>query len=181
MPRQISDDEYMYLQGKRQVADFVENIYNNPQLNKEAKRLIKKAYPQVQIPDLDIEDRVEERLAGIERERNEAEAAKRQAQDNEEWQGRRKKTQSDYGFTDEAMKDLEQFMVDRNIGDYEVAAAYKAQRDPKPSEAQFDSFKWNHEKTPGWAEIAKDPEEWGRNEILQAIRKDQAREKGRSW
>jgi len=181
MPRNISDEEYMFLQGKRQIADFVESIYNDPSLSTDAKRLIKRKYPQIQIPDLDIQDRVDERLNAIEKERMDGEAAKQSAADQERWQGERSKVQKDYGFTDEAMTDLEKMMLERNIGDYEVAASYKAQRDPKPSEAQFDSFKWNHEKQPGWAEIAKDPEGWGRNEILKAIHTDQNAQKGRGW
>src|SRR5580698_1927558 len=59
MPRTISDEEYKYLQDKRMTADFVESIYNDPQLNKEAKRLIKRKYPNLAIPDFDLETKVE--------------------------------------------------------------------------------------------------------------------------
>ena len=73
MPRTIPDEEYTFLQGRRQIADFVESIYNDPQLTKEAKALIKKKYPKWQIPDYDIEERLEQRLAAEKKERDDRE------------------------------------------------------------------------------------------------------------
>lgn len=179
MPRNISDEEYGFLQGKRQIADFVESIYNDPNLSREAKALIKKKYPQLQIPDYDIEERVERRLAEAEKQRTDQEAARAREADEAHWREQRGQIQKRYNFTDEAMTDLEKMMIDRNIGDYEVAASYKAQRDPKPSDATFDTFRWNHDKQPGFADIARDPEGWGRGEIMKALRADQERERGR--
>jgi len=63
MPKEVSDEEYAYLMGRKQVADFIEPIYNDPVLSKDAKRLIKKKYPNVKIPDLEIEEMVEKRFA----------------------------------------------------------------------------------------------------------------------
>ena len=181
MPRQIADEEYTFLRNRAQVADFVESIYNDPALNKEAKRLIKKKYPQMQIPDLDIEDRVEARFAE-EKTRRDEQAAKddkaKQDADEQKWKDRRKEIQDEYGFTDDAMKDLEKMMVERNIGDYEVAASFKASRDPKPSDSDFETGRWDYPSTPGFEQIAKDPEAWGRNEILKALNSDKSRQKG---
>lgn len=177
MPRQVSDEEYQFLQGRRQVADFVESIYNDPALTKEAKQLIKKKYPNLQIPDLDIEARVEQRLEQDRRDREEREQAQVAERDERSFQEVRNKTQKQYGFTDKAMEDLEKLMVDRNVGDYDIAAQYMASKEPKPSEATFNDGRWNHDKAPGFAEIAKDPEGWGRNEILKALYNDQERAK----
>ena len=178
MPRHVSDEEYMFLQGKRQIADFVESIYNDPSLSKDAKRLIKRKYPQLQIPDFDIEERVEERLAAAEKERVDAEAARQREADKKHWDEQRGRTQKQYGLTSEGMENLENWMLEHNVGDYDVAASYRVAKDPKPSSATFDSVKWNHDKQPGFAEIAKDPEEWGRNEIMKAIKTDQDRARG---
>lgn len=177
MPRQVSDEEFAFLQGRRQVADFVEGIYNDPQLTREAKALIKKKYPNLQIPDYDVEARVEERLT---KDREEREKEKREEQERAaqtSFQNLRKQTQDKYGFTDEAMTELEKLMVERNVGDYEVAASYMAAQNPKPSEATFSDGRWNHTKAPGFAEIAKDPENWARSEILTALHIDQERAK----
>jgi hypothetical protein len=176
--REIEDEEYNFLQQRRSVADFVESIYNDPTLNREAKALIKRKYPQLNIPDYDLEEKVTARLDKEKTDREEAESKKRQKEEDDRISNMRKKTKDEYGFTDDAMKRLEDMMVERNIGDYEVAASYMASKTPKTSEPTFDSQHWHHERAPGFAEIAKDPEAWGRNEIMQAINKDEQRQKG---
>lgn len=180
MPRQINDDEYNYLQSRRQVADFVESIYNDPQLNREAKSLIKKKYPSLQIPDYDLENKIEDRFAKDRREREEAEEKKRQEEEDEKFSKLRAKTQKDYGFTEDAMKRMESMMVERNIGDYEAAAALMASKEPKTSDTSSDwhGGRWDHDKQEGWADIAKDPEGYARKEIMGAIHRDQERERG---
>ena len=177
MPRTIDDNEYNHLLGRKQIADFVETIYNDPALSREAKALIKKKYPQMQIPDYDIEQKVEERLAADRKEREDRENEKRQQDDQQHFQNLRKSTQDKYGFTDKAMEELEQFMVDHNVGDYEVAAGYKAAKEPRPSDVTFNDGRWNHDKAPNFAEVAKDPEGWGRNEILKSLYADEERRK----
>lgn len=177
MPRTISDQEYEFLQQKRVTADFVEGIYNDPVLNKEAKALIKKKHPNLQIPDYDIEQKVEARFAAERKERDDARKAAEDKAADERWRGERAKVQKEYGFTDDAMKDLEGWMQDKGVGDYEVAASYRAARTPKPIEAEWDESRWHHERAPGFAEIAKDPEAWGRTELLSAIRRGQERQR----
>jgi hypothetical protein len=181
MPRQIEDQEYAFLKNRQQVADFVESIYNDPALNREAKALIKKKYPQMQIPDYDIEQRVEERLAADRREREERETKEREDRDRKNFDDTRSGTQKRYGLTDKAMEDLEKMMVERNIGDYEVAAEWMATKNPRPSDATFNDGRWNHDRAPGFAEIAKDPEGWGRNEILKSLYADQERNRNQRF
>jgi hypothetical protein len=178
MPRQVTDEEYNFLQGRKQVADFVESIYNDPQLNKDAKALIKRKYPNLQIPDFDIEAKVDKRLNDERAERDAAEAAKKKAADDEHFARVRKKTQDDYGFTDDAMERLEKLMVERNIGDYEAAATFMASKEPKPSEATFDNTRWRHEAQDNFKKIADDPEGWARGELMSAMQRDAERERG---
>jgi hypothetical protein len=178
MPREISDEEYAFLQQKRQTADFVESIYNDPKLNKEAKRLIKQKYPNLAIPDYDIEEKVEARLTKAEQDKQKADNEARQRAEDEAWRTTRTRVQSEYGFTDEAMGELEKFMQEKNIGDYEVAAGYRASKNPKSSDPT-DTSRWQHDKQPDFAKIATDPEAWGRQEILSAIHRDQEAARGR--
>lgn len=178
MPREISDEEYSRLIGKAQVADFVESIYNDPQLSREAKALIKKKYPQVQIPDFDIEERINQRFDADRHEREAAEQAKKDAADQEHFKQTRARVQKDYGFTDDGMRDLEKMMLERNIGDYEVAAEYHAVKNPKQSEADQSDGLWHHQQQDNFAEISKDPEGWARKELISAIRKDEAAQRG---
>lgn len=178
MPRQVSDEEYRFLQERRVTADFVESIYNDPSLNKEAKRLIKKKYPSLAIPDLDIEDRVQAQLDAEKNRRESEENSKKQAAEDAKWRAERARVQKEYSFTDDGMNDLESFMQDKGIGDYEVAASYRAAKNPKASQP-YDAGFWHHENEPDFKKIAQDPEAWGRNEILQSIYRDQERSKGR--
>ena len=181
MPREISDEEYQFLKGRQQVADFVETIWNDPALAPEAKKLVKKKYPQVQIPDYDIEEKVNARLDADKKEREEAEQRRTEAEQDKRYKELRAKTQKDYGFTDEGMADLEKFMLERNIGDYEVAASYRASKEPRQSDADADPGRdhfWNHSQQEGFADISADPEKWARKEILSAIRRDDEKSRG---
>lgn len=175
---EIADDEYNRLLGRAQVADFSEGLYNDPKFASQLKAIIKEKYPHIQIPDYDIEQRVTARLDAEKKERLEAEKAKREAEDQERFKRTRSQVQKDYGFTDDAMKDLEKFMVERNIGDYEVAAEYHAIKHPKQSEANQSDGLWHHQQQEGFAEVAKDPEGWARKEILSALRKEEERQRG---
>lgn len=181
MPRTIPDEEYTFLQGRRQIADFVESIYQDPALNKEAKALIKKKYPNMQIADYDLEMKLEERLAAEKKERDDREAEQRKKADEQKFNDMRSETQKRYGFTDKAMEELEQFMVENNVGSYEVAAGYKAHKEPKPSDVTFNDGRWNHDKAPGYQEIAKDPEGWGRGELLKTLYGMQERERNQKF
>jgi hypothetical protein len=175
MPRQITDEEYNFLQQRRMTADFVESIYNDPALNKDAKRLIKRKYPNLAIPDLDIEDKVTQRLDADKKARDDAARAERDKKADEAWKAERGKVQKDYGFTDDGMKELEGWMTEKGVGDYEVAASYRAAKNPKTSEPTYDTTHWNHAAAPDYKEIVKDPEAWGRREILGAIHRDAER------
>lgn len=178
MPRELSDEEYAFLQGRRQVADFVESIYNDPSLNKEAKRLIKRKYPNLQIPDYDLEEKVTQRLDSEKKAREDAEAATRQQQTDQRIASERERVQKEFGFTPEAMTRLEDLMIEKNIGDYEAAATYMASKEPKPMEPTFDNFRWNHDRQDDFKKIAADPEGWARQEILNAVHADERTRRG---
>jgi hypothetical protein len=177
MPRTIPDEEFAFLQGRRQIADFVESIYQDPTLTKEAQALIKKKYPNLAIPDYDLETKVNQRLDAEKKEREDREAETRKNEETQRFQSVRGETQKKYGFTDKAMEELEEFMVEHNVGDYEVAAGYKASKEPKPSDVTFNDGRWNHDKAPGFKEISADPEGWARDEILKSLYNDEERRK----
>jgi hypothetical protein len=176
MPREISDEEYNFLQARRQIADFVEPIWNDPQLSTEAKALIKKKYPNMQIADYDLEQKVEQRFAERDRTEREAREEHQRQTDEKYWKEQRESVQKKYNFTDEGMQDLEKFMLEKNVGDYNVAAEYRAAKEPKASEPTYKDPYWHHERSDTFKEIAKDPEEWGRSEIMKALRNDQNRQ-----
>ena len=183
MPRTITDEEYAHLMGRKQVADFVEPIYASPQFGREARALIKKAYPNLQIEGYDLEQKIEARFDQEKQEREEIERKKTEADEAEKFKSLRKRTQDHYKFTDDAMKRLEDLMVERNIGDYEAGALLMAAKEPKTSDPTPGGARhfWNHEKRDGFAEISKDPEKWGFNQLLQAAERDAQRDRNQEF
>ena len=150
MPKTISDEEYQFLQNKRVTADFVESIYSDPQLNKEAKRLIKRKYPNLAIPDFDMEEKVDQRFKAEDDAKRKSEADARQKADADAWSTSREKVKKQYGFTDEGLADLENWMQEKAVADHEVAASYRAAKNPKASEPTFDNQFWRPEQQPNF-------------------------------
>lgn len=170
--RMISDEEYAYLHAKKQTADFAETFWNDPKWNKELKRIIKGKYPQIPIQDYDLEMKLEAQLAAQKKERDDAEQAAKQKAEDERWQSQRRKVQAEYSYTDDGMGELDKWMADKGVGDYEVAASYRESKKPRVSEPTWDSTRWNHSKQAGYDEIAKDPENWGFKQIAEAAQRE---------
>ena len=181
MPKQLTDAEYNYLVEQDQVANVANALWNDPELGPQAKALLKKKMPNLQIPDHDIRSEMRREFDARDRKHHEEREAERVAKEDAYWKGERSRIQKEYGYTDDGIKDLEKMMLEKNIGDYEVAATYHAAKNPKPSEPTSTGYKdpyYNYGKSDTFKEIAKDPEEWGRNEILKALHNDQSRQKG---
>ena len=179
MPRTINDDEYNFLQQKRMTADFVESIYNDPQLNKEAKRLIKRKYPNLAIPDYDMEEKLDARVRAEDDKKAKEQQETQRKRNQETWDTGRKKAKDEYGLTDEGLTDLEKWMEEHAVADHEVAASYRHSKNPKTSEPTYDQQFWRHDKADNFKEISADPEAWARREILGAIGRDSERARGR--
>ena len=175
MPRTISDEEWNYLQAQDKAANFANSFLTNPKFAPRVKAIIKEAHPDLEIPGYDDQRAVQAMIEKDKQEREEEKRKEAQAKQDAEIQAKRSKTQKDYGFTEEAMVDLEKMMVERNIGDYEVAATYHASKNPKVSDATYDSTRWHHDRQDGFAEISKDPEGYARDQIMGAMLRDQRR------
>ena len=174
----VPDELYNQLVGKAQIANFISPIWDDPQLGTEAKALVKKKYPQVQIADYDIRQEIDQRFNAERKSRDDEKRQRADAESRQNLDNTRKKIKQDYGFTDDGMKELEDFMVERNVGDYEVAAGYRAARNPKVSDANHHDGFWHHNKQDTFGEISKDPEGWARGEILKSLYNDEAKTKG---
>jgi hypothetical protein len=173
MPRQVSDEEYAYLQGRRQIADFVEPIWNDPALSADAKALVKRKYPQAQIPGYDEQQLVRATFAEERKKLDDEKAAQVKATNDEKWKKERAEVQGKYSITEEGMQELEQFMWDNNIGHYEAAAMLKFAREPRPSGATYDTGHWNYTSQPDYEKIVANPEKWGREQLMEVLTKPQ--------
>jgi Cdc6-like AAA superfamily ATPase len=182
MPRELSDAELAHLANRKMVADFAESVFNDPACSKDLTRIIKRKDPNLAIPDLDIEDKLDARFAADDKRRADEAAAENERKlqaEADKWKADRAAVQKEYGFTDEAMSKLDEMMKERLVADYEIAASWMASKEPKTSEVTYDQTRWHHERTPGWQDIAKDPEAWGRNEIMKALNTDAQRQRGK--
>jgi hypothetical protein len=190
MPVTLTDEQVAELRGRlgaaetnRQIAEASAGLWNDPVFGDEAKALWKKKYPDTAIPDHDLRTELRGELA---KDREQREKERKEAADRAEDEriaSKRKEAQDSFGLTDDAMKRLEDFMVERNIGDYEIAAEAFVSRNPRVSDGsqEHDSHFWQHERQDLFAEISKDPEEWGRKEILKTLREQERRAPGRAW
>ena len=176
MPRNISDEEYNYLVGRKNVADLAESTWNK--LGDEAKALLKKAHPDLPITDYDLKVGMQKQFDAFKKEHTDREEKKRKDEEAAEIAKKRAAAQKKFSLTDEGMSKVEELMKERYIGDYDVAASYYAAANPVPIEAGHDAGRWNHDKQKDWAEVAKDPERWTRNEIHNAVLRDEATRKG---
>lgn len=176
MPRELTDQQWAAVEAELQIAQAARAIWDDEKLGPAAKALFKEKNPTVAVPDYDIRKEMKDGFAAIEKRHQDERIAEQHKKEDEHWKQQRSKIQKDYGFTDDGIKDLEKFMLERNVGDYEVAATYHAARNPKPSEPSgYKDPYWNHGKSDTFQEIAKDPEGWGRNELLKALHNDQQR------
>lgn len=179
----ISDDEYNHLIGRKKVADFVEPIYNSKELGNDARALIKKAYPNLQIEGFDLKQELQNEIAQVRNEFQQTERQRKDAEDSDNFKKTRKKVQDNYKFTDEGMKKLEDLMVERNIGDYEAGALLMASKEPRSSEPTTGtgSRYWNYQKQDNFEEISKDPEKWGFKQLVEAADRDAQRAKNQGF
>lgn len=171
----LTDEQYAALMEAKSVADFVSPIWNDPKTKGKAQALVKEFYPHLEIPGYDSQKYVDEKFA--ERDQRAAEAAQRAREADEErtWRQQREETIKEFGLTDEGITEVEDFMRRRNVGDYKVAAAHLHPKQPKASTPTHSDRFWNHKEQPGFADIAKDPEKWGFNELVSAIERDEQR------
>lgn len=153
----------------------VQEIWNDPELGDHAKALWKKKFPDSPIEGYDAKLQVQGVVDKFEADRKkEKEDAELKALTDRSM-AQRKEVQDRRGYTDDAMKRMEDMMRDKHIYDYEAADLLFAAREPKPSNvtADYNSHFWNHDKQPAFKEIAADPERWGFEEIVKAARSDQ--------
>lgn len=184
MPLTLTDEQVAILRGEREqwmrdkaVRESAEAIWNDPALSDDAKALWKRKFPDAQIGDYDLKKEIFGRLDREKAEREEADKTAREKELDENIAKKRKAVKEKHNFTDDAMKRLEDMMTERNVGDYEVAAHWLASQEPAPSDgdAGYDRHFWQYEKQPDYQDIAKDPEGYGRREILRTLREMQAR------
>lgn len=139
---QLSKTEYATLQN---AASFLkEGLWNNKDIGLKVKQLAKEKFKDVNIPELESEERLEAQKAAFKEElateRKEREAlkadleadkkARQEKDDNLSFMEQYNKTKKDYNFTDEGMEKVMARMKEKNNPDIEAAAAFVARQEP---------------------------------------------------
>lgn len=177
---QLSDEEHRALLADKAIADLVKPLWDDPATSREAKGLLKRHYPKLEIPDHDIREEMNARFAAEEKRRNDEAAAVRSREENAKWKEDRARVQKEYGFTEDEMIKLEkETMIGKNVANYEVAATYHAAKNPRMSDptASHEGTHWNHGKTDRFKEVSKDPEGYARDQFMAAIARQTAKQR----
>jgi len=164
----------------RQIAEAAAKIWNSPERGDRAKALWKEEFPDADLGSYDVEARVKAELDRRDKVHADADKARREREQDESMAAQRKAIQERYSATDDAMTRLEKMMVEKNVGDYEIAAEHMFSREPRVSDGgnEYDPGFWNHQQREGFEEISRDPEGWGRREILKTLRQEERRNRG---
>lgn len=151
--------------------------------------LLKDEFPDAAVPEIDAAKPVLDEVAALRKEMQERFEAedKRRSEQNEERSRRRAdraiEEGRDYlrkqGFDDDLVSKTEELMRERNIGDYEVAAAYMAKSQPSaeplPSSAWSShdlGTSWFHppEDAPDHKLLLKDPKAFAAQEVAKIMK-----------
>ena len=162
----------------KEIAEFTNAILNDPALSNEAKALIKKKWPDLQIPDYDMRQYIDSQLKARDDERVKLEKEKTDNEAKERFASQRRSVQEQYQFTDDAMTRMEAEMEKRKVYDYEAMAPFFASKEPKPIENTTGGHFWNHHKQDTFKQIVSDPEDYAFNEIARAVQADDQRRRG---
>ena len=189
MPVTLTDEQVAELRTRlgisetnARIAEAAAGLWNDPDTSAEAKALWKRKYPDSDLGDAyNVEQRLNARLDRQEQDAQKREREAREKAIDEQIASKRRDAQERHRATDDAMKRLEDWMVEKNVGDYDVAAEHFFTRQPGTSngdDSAFDSQFWHHDRSDLFKEISADPEEWGRKEILKTIREGEQRNRG---
>lgn len=111
------------------LARAMQTLLNNPELARDTKKLLKKANPSLQFPDIDVEDKFEkfrEEQGERDKKREEDDRVRRANENYEKLRGK----VLEKGFT---VEEVEKVMKDKGIANYDTAMEYiEAQRQLAP-------------------------------------------------
>ena len=189
MPVTLTDEQVAELRTRlgisetnARIAEAAAGLWNDPDTSAEAKALWKRKYPDSDLGDAyNVEQRLNARLDRQEQDAQKREREAREKAIDEQIASKRRDAQERHRATDDAMKRPEEWMVEKNVRDYDVAAEHFFTRQPGTSngdDSAFDSQFWHHDRSDLFKEISADPEEWGRKEILKTIREGEQRNRG---
>ena len=161
--------EDLSIEQRDELALLAKEMSDNPATRKEMLRLTKKLRPNLNIPELEVEDYADKRTAKAEERVEMLEAKLREKEALEELQKRRDRLiKKGLAQSDEDIEQIEKIMLEKKISDHETAAEYfdwmKQAAEPTPSG-------YNPSPLKGFnlSEYWKNPVTGARNEAAKAL------------
>jgi hypothetical protein len=146
-------------------------LFQNPEVSREAKKLLMKADPTVKFPEIETDDRIDKELKT--RDEKIAELTNRQIE--AEASARRRALHDQARAKGLKPEDVEDAIVKKGIANWDTAMEYVelSQQAAPATPASYDSTM----KMPDTKELWKDPAKWAREQTHAAIDEIQKRRK----
>ena len=130
--------EDLSFEQRDEMALLLQELSNNPSTRKEVLRLTKKVRPDLNIPELEIEDKVENRASSAEERVQSLESKLREREALDDLKQRRESLiKKGLINNEEDISEVEKIMLEKKIADHETAAEYfqwmKQAAEPTPT------------------------------------------------
>lgn len=122
------------------AAELVTELNKNSATRGDFLRLVKKAKPNVSIPEIDAAAPIEARIGELTKTIDELKTGLLQKEQDQSLGAARRVLTETRGYTEDGIKELEKFMLETNTADHLVAADALEKRKPaaKPMRPQFE-------------------------------------------
>ena len=107
---------------KNAALDWIESLPNHPEVGHEIKKLLKKANPNIQYPELDIEERLSAKTKADSERIDKFLESQKEKENKAYWAEKTKAVKERGHVRDDEVDDFHKWMVDEHIGNYDLAA-----------------------------------------------------------
>lgn len=150
MPIEIDENEYAELRRVREIAALIEK---DPKARVKLQEAVQIVAPDQVGPEIRIRNEVAERIGGLEKtigdfiesqtkDRDERRAARERDALERRWAESRAKAQS-AGYTEDGLKELEDYMEKNGIADHEIAIPAFERLHPPPEPVASGNSRWD--------------------------------------
>jgi hypothetical protein len=147
------------------LASVYTDLLQDASTRKDILRLTKKRLPNVSIPEIDMDDKVNSKMEELAKEREEFRKEQQMAKLEAERDKKRQKL-LDKGLIEkeDEFDEVEKFMTEKGMGDHEAAAQFrKLERQAAiPTASRYVGP--TMDLPPTFAEVMKNPQQWALNE-----------------
>lgn len=106
--------------GTTELGKLMSKLILDPKTRKDTMRLVKKIEPERSLPEVDAEDAVAAAVAPLQKKIEEMNTERDRERQLSSWEAKREPLRKK-GLGDDDIKKVEQFMVDKQIGNHELA------------------------------------------------------------